>query len=38
MFLFTVTMFIAGGLIPNYLLYKSLGINNSCLARFPCTT
>ena len=29
MFLFTVTMFIAGGLIPNYLLYKSLGINNS---------
>ena len=29
MFLFTVTMFIAGGLIPNYLLYKSLGINNT---------
>ncbi|KFJ05540.1 carbohydrate ABC transporter permease [Bifidobacterium tsurumiense] len=29
MFLFTVTMFISGGLIPNYLLYKSLGINNS---------
>ena len=26
MFLFTVTMFIAGGLIPNYLLYKSLGM------------
>ena len=29
MFLFTVTMFISGGLIPNYLLYKALGINNT---------
>lgn len=29
MFLFTVTMFIGGGLIPNYLLYKALGINNT---------
>lgn len=29
MFLFTVTMFIAGGLVPNYILYKSLGINNT---------
>ncbi|WP_094690296.1 carbohydrate ABC transporter permease [Aeriscardovia aeriphila] len=29
LFLFTVTMFIGGGLIPNYLLYKSLGINNT---------
>ena len=26
---FTVTMFISGGLIPNYLLYKALGINNT---------
>lgn len=29
MFLFTVTMFVSGGLIPNYLLYKALGINNT---------
>ena len=29
LFLFTVTMFIAGGLIPNYLLYKQLGLLNS---------
>lgn len=29
MFLFTVTMFLAGGLIPNYLLYQALGINNT---------
>ncbi len=29
MFLLTVTMFISGGLIPNYLLYKALGINNT---------
>ncbi|NMM95019.1 carbohydrate ABC transporter permease [Bifidobacterium oedipodis] len=29
MFLFTVTMFIAGGLVPSYILYKNLGINNT---------
>ena len=29
MFLFTVTMFISGGLIPSYMLNKSLGIINS---------
>lgn len=29
LFLFTVTMFISGGLIPNYLLYKQLGLLNS---------
>lgn len=31
MFLFTVTMFFSGGLIPTYLLYRSLGILNSPL-------
>ncbi|KAB8289579.1 carbohydrate ABC transporter permease [Bifidobacterium avesanii] len=29
MFLFTFTMFFAGGMIPNYLLYKELGLLNS---------
>lgn len=29
MFLFTVTMFFGGGLIPNYLLYRQIGILNS---------
>lgn len=29
LFLYSVTMFFAGGLIPNYLLYRSLGILNS---------
>ena len=29
MFLFTVTMFITGGLVPSYILYKNLGINNT---------
>lgn len=29
MFLFTFTMFFAGGMIPNYLLYKQLGLLNS---------
>lgn len=31
MFLFTVTMFFSGGLIPTYLLYQQLGILNSAL-------
>ncbi|MBT1160600.1 carbohydrate ABC transporter permease [Bifidobacterium sp. SO1] len=29
MFLFTFTMYFAGGMIPNYLLYKDLGLLNS---------
>lgn len=29
LFLFTVTMFFSGGLIPSYLLYKNMGILNS---------
>ena len=29
LFLFTVTMFFSGGLIPNYLLFKQMGILNS---------
>ena len=31
MFLFTVTMFFSGGLVPTYLLYQQLGILNSAL-------
>ncbi|MCH9275543.1 carbohydrate ABC transporter permease [Bifidobacterium amazonense] len=31
MFMFTVTMFFSGGLIPTYLLYKDLGLLNSML-------
>ncbi|MBW3082984.1 carbohydrate ABC transporter permease [Bifidobacterium phasiani] len=31
MFLFTVTMFFSGGLIPTYLLYQQLGMLNSAL-------